>query len=338
MASKRPWLKWYPRDWAADACLRSCSLAARGLWIEMLGLAHRGDPYGHVTINGHAPDNTQIAAVVGSTSKVVTAALAELEAVGVFSRTESGVVYSRRMVRDGRRSADGLEAIQRRPDRQPTRDPSRSPTSIPSTQKPEARSQSPPLPPLPGVSDQDKDKPFASEAVDLARWFIANVEATFGQLPRASGPELVAEARQLLQAGVGIESLKEIIADKMSRSAREGRPAPWGLRGMENAIRHAIASLRAAERPLRPFELDDDPDAAGGHGRAVGRRDQLDDDQPPPAPLTPWIAVATAAACSSNERIREIGKDLERAGLAKRTSETDALVEKLRGLIPSLRN
>ena len=101
MTEKRaPWLKWYPADWRADPRLRMCSLAARGLWIEILGYMHEGDPYGHLAINGRTPQAREIAALVGAPVKVVERALEELRDNGVFSVTDAGLIYSRRMVRD----------------------------------------------------------------------------------------------------------------------------------------------------------------------------------------------------------------------------------------------
>ncbi|PJX23863.1 hypothetical protein CAP48_12370 [Advenella sp. S44] len=31
---------------------KSCSLAARGLWHEMMCLMHESEPYGHMAVNG----------------------------------------------------------------------------------------------------------------------------------------------------------------------------------------------------------------------------------------------------------------------------------------------
>lgn len=101
MNEKRaPWMKWYGADWRADPRLRMCSLAARGLWIELLGFMHEADPYGHLVINGRSPLVDDIAALVGAPTKVVKAALAELERHGVPSFTDADVMFSRRMVRD----------------------------------------------------------------------------------------------------------------------------------------------------------------------------------------------------------------------------------------------
>ena len=48
---KLPWMKFYPADWRADPALRMCSLAARGLWMEMLSIMHEADPRGSLRTN-----------------------------------------------------------------------------------------------------------------------------------------------------------------------------------------------------------------------------------------------------------------------------------------------
>src|SRR5437879_485326 len=98
---KLPWLKFYPSDWRADPALRMCSLAARGLWVELIGYMHEGSPYGYLTINGVGPRIKDIAALVGRPVSETRKAIAELEARHVFSREAmQGTIYSRRMVRD----------------------------------------------------------------------------------------------------------------------------------------------------------------------------------------------------------------------------------------------
>lgn len=96
----RPWLKWYPSDWRGEPRLRMCSLAARGLWVDLLSYMHEGQPYGHLTIDGIAPDIAGIAGLVGRPLAETRKALAELETRNVFSRTDAGTIFSRRMVRD----------------------------------------------------------------------------------------------------------------------------------------------------------------------------------------------------------------------------------------------
>lgn len=100
MGDRRPWMKWYPADWRADPRLRMCSYAARGLWTDLLSLMHEAEPYGHLLINGIAPSNKQIASLLGGSEREIKTLVAELEHAGVFSRTNDGTIYSRRMVRD----------------------------------------------------------------------------------------------------------------------------------------------------------------------------------------------------------------------------------------------
>jgi hypothetical protein len=99
-----PWIKFYPTDWRADPKLRMCSVAARGLWMEMLCLMHEADPRGSLLVNGHAVSDKQLASLAGITCREATGLLTELEANGVFSR-DDGVIYSRRIRRDIEREA-----------------------------------------------------------------------------------------------------------------------------------------------------------------------------------------------------------------------------------------
>ncbi|MBF5091298.1 hypothetical protein F1640_15020 [Novosphingobium sp. NBM11] len=109
--SKRPSFQFYPSDWRTEAGLRLCSLAARGLWIEMLTLMHDGEPYGHLTIDGEQISVEMLSRLIGETPNLVKKLLKELEARKVFSRTDDGMIFSRRMVRDEdareRRAAGG---------------------------------------------------------------------------------------------------------------------------------------------------------------------------------------------------------------------------------------
>ena len=95
-----PWLKFYPSDWRADAALRACSYAARGMWMDLLALMHEAEPYGHLLISGQPPDNVKLTRVLGGSPEEIAALVAELREAGVFSTTEHGVIFSRRMVRD----------------------------------------------------------------------------------------------------------------------------------------------------------------------------------------------------------------------------------------------
>lgn len=102
-------MQFFPADWRAEPRLRMCSLSARGLWIDLITYMHEGQPYGHFTIEGVAPDLDGMASLVSRPLDEVKAALGELEARQVFSRSESGVIFSRRMVRDRQKALDDAE-------------------------------------------------------------------------------------------------------------------------------------------------------------------------------------------------------------------------------------
>lgn len=111
---KAPSLQWYPGDWLRDTSVRSCSLAARGLWREMLDYMHDGTPYGHLRVKGKDIAPETLAVMVGAKVSQVRKLLAELDTAGVYSRTPEGTIYCRRMVRDEKvrqaRAAGGIKS------------------------------------------------------------------------------------------------------------------------------------------------------------------------------------------------------------------------------------
>lgn len=107
--SRLHWTKWEFDAWINDQGVRASSLAARGLWMDMLSIAARHDPPGYVGINGNPLDSDTLARMVGASVQVVETLLAELERNGVFSRNRNGMIYSRRMVRDIKRIKNSRE-------------------------------------------------------------------------------------------------------------------------------------------------------------------------------------------------------------------------------------
>lgn len=98
--AKRPAFQFYPGDWRRDSALQQCSVAARGLWIEMICIMHDGSPYGHLK-TGHAPIRPPaLARMVGASTHEVEAWLEELYEAGVCSVLGDGCIISRRMIRD----------------------------------------------------------------------------------------------------------------------------------------------------------------------------------------------------------------------------------------------
>ena len=109
MMAGDPWFKWYPADWRADPGLLLCSLAARGLWIELLGIMHEASPPGYLLINGHQPSVKQVADVARIHVNTARSCLSELDHNGVFSRLPDGTIFSRKMVRDIEKSKEMTE-------------------------------------------------------------------------------------------------------------------------------------------------------------------------------------------------------------------------------------
>jgi hypothetical protein len=97
---KRPSFQFYPGDWLRDAALRSCSTAARGLWMDMLCFMHEGSPYGYLKVNSKVILPPNLARMAGLTLQETEGCLDELREAGVFQTDEDGAIFSKRMIRD----------------------------------------------------------------------------------------------------------------------------------------------------------------------------------------------------------------------------------------------
>lgn len=115
MTAKPPAVQWYFGDWRRDTALQSCSLAARGLWFEMLCLMHDGNPRGYLRVGENPITPRQLSRMVGPhETERVESLLEELERAGVFSRAgEDQAIFNRRMARQAElslvRSAAGAK-------------------------------------------------------------------------------------------------------------------------------------------------------------------------------------------------------------------------------------
>lgn len=149
MSHSHPWMKFYPRDWRGDQALRAVSLAARGLWMECLMLMHEAKPYGHLVVGREPPTDDVLARLAGCSPVEIQPLLAELESANVYSRTNNGIIYSRRMTSDkrkadkcrnavntGRWHKDSVSAAT------PNRSPNRTPTETPNSHIPDVQTSS----------------------------------------------------------------------------------------------------------------------------------------------------------------------------------------------------
>lgn len=96
-----PYLPLFTGDWRAASELEQCSLAARGLWIELMAIMHESPAYGHLLRANGDPYHTQdLVMAVRAPLDEIEDCLAILEHEKAFSRTKDGVIFCRRMVRD----------------------------------------------------------------------------------------------------------------------------------------------------------------------------------------------------------------------------------------------
>jgi len=105
-SAKLPFFQFYPSDWLSDPLLRACSIAARGLWIDLLSLMWDSPRRGFLMTGAQKPYSAeQLARMAGCAAKDVSALLDELKSVGVCSVKRDGTIYSRRIVREEEKRA-----------------------------------------------------------------------------------------------------------------------------------------------------------------------------------------------------------------------------------------
>ena len=105
---KLPAFMFYPGDWQKDPCLRRCSKAAKGVWMDLLCLLFECPVRGvFVDASGKPWSDDEIAEAIGGDIGANLGYIAELVSKGVAQRDTRGAIFSRRMVRDeqNRRSA-----------------------------------------------------------------------------------------------------------------------------------------------------------------------------------------------------------------------------------------
>jgi len=174
--NKAPWSKFFWSDWESDERLYQCSLEAQALWMRMLCVCAKGEPYGYLAVAGHPLGAADVARRAGITTAKAEELMAELDQWGVFSRDRKGRIYSRRMVKDQKaaRTAQkngkrgGNPALRTNPQdstKNETRDKGQE-NGPDKPQRPEARGQSPPSRP-PTTSSLTE----AALADEFERWW-----------------------------------------------------------------------------------------------------------------------------------------------------------------------
>jgi len=99
---KLPAFQFYPGDWMKDPLLRSCSIFARGLLVDILCFCWESPTRGRLVFKNGEPwlvdDICNM--ISGGDREEIREGFRELIRKGVLSQDDNGVYYSRRMVRD----------------------------------------------------------------------------------------------------------------------------------------------------------------------------------------------------------------------------------------------
>lgn len=221
-----PWSKFFWSDWEADQGLRLCSLSAQGLWMRMLCVCARHEPKGYLAINGNPLAVDAIARLAGVAETEAETLMAELERNGVFSRNRSGCIYSRRMVRDEKRSQEGRKHKKRglsqaAENTEKISRPSRGAARGASAQKPEARSQ---------IDKKDAYASSSEEARAVEEYNAAAARAGWSAVQRVTKPRISSLKARLREVG-GLEGWRAALdraeASDFLCGRRPGRDGPF---------------------------------------------------------------------------------------------------------------
>lgn len=112
--AKLPYMQFYTGDWMKDQAVRASSLAARGLWFDLLCFMWESPERGYLkTPAGMPMTPDHISRMVGEAPGRVKTLLDELRANGVFDE-QDGCIVNRRMVRSERLSRTRSESAKKR--------------------------------------------------------------------------------------------------------------------------------------------------------------------------------------------------------------------------------
>lgn len=219
---RRPSFQFYPGDWRRDPALRTCSMAAKGMWIELMCVMHESDEYGFLVVAGKPMDERDIAKVIGETPTFCKKILKELEEKFVFSRDSRGAIYSRRMVKDesirtiraAAGSLGGNPKLKSNLDKQK-------------------------------VKQNPKQKPTPSSSSSSSSSISSVTDVTGGQPPKA--PKIT-DPKEII-FGYGVSMLVNAgVADKHARSFLGGLAKTHGEAELINKLREC-----AQAKPLQPL-------------------------------------------------------------------------------------
>ena len=108
---RRVYTKFFHHDWLGNTRLKRCSLAGRAVWVDMICLMAQCDEVGVLATGGEPWSDEDVVRSIAGPADEITAALLELERLGILKRRESdGAIFSQRMIDDEERSKVRSEA------------------------------------------------------------------------------------------------------------------------------------------------------------------------------------------------------------------------------------
>ncbi len=201
--SKLPAFQFYPGDWLKDPAIRACSLAERGLCLEIILIMFESPRRGYLLVGDHPPALRELARMVGTSAKQCESLLRGLENKKVFSRDEQGVLFSRRMLRDEemrqRKKEYGMTGgnpVLMDKHRDNLQDKHKDNT-LPTSEKPPSYSSSPST----SISTSD------SRIKDFIDWWFQEYQSRFGQKYLVTGKDASTVKRMI--GTFDVENLKK---------------------------------------------------------------------------------------------------------------------------------
>lgn len=98
--TRMTWSKFFWDDVLRDHNLQRCTYTARGFWLHLKALSVQAEPMGYLAEGDVPMTSSDIARLSQLDKRSVERLLRELEAAGVFSRDQRGIIYCRRIVRE----------------------------------------------------------------------------------------------------------------------------------------------------------------------------------------------------------------------------------------------
>jgi len=114
MAARRKAFSFYPCNWLKDPDLRRCSVAARGVWIDLLCLMFECESPGVLACEGKPWPREDLIQAIGADAEMVGPCIDELEAKGLLHRNAAGAFCCLRMVREEKARALRRQSAQKR--------------------------------------------------------------------------------------------------------------------------------------------------------------------------------------------------------------------------------